>query len=82
MTNKILMFPLERTRHYRQMQVDTTLATDPNYRFIRDLLVAIEGVGLNLDKPAEAKARELYAKCLQENKIAQYAREVSLEQES
>jgi hypothetical protein len=82
MTKNLLEFPQQRTRQYRQTQIDTTLATDPNYRFIRDLLLAIEDVGLELDKPAEAKARELYTKCLQENRFAQYAREVSIEQES
>lgn len=82
MKDNLIEFPLERTGRYRQTQVNTALAGDPNYRFIRDLLVAIEGVGLQLDKPAEAKARELYARCMRENRFAQSAREASLEPDS
>jgi hypothetical protein len=81
-TTNLITFPIERTRKYTQAQADDLLAADPNYRFIRDLLVAIEGVGLPLDTSPEAKARELYAKYQREKQIDKRAYEQLFEQES
>lgn len=75
MTSELIRFPVEQTGKYKQDQIDEGLAQDPKYRFIRDLLQAIAGVGLELDKPPEAKARELYAKYQRENLLSQWASE-------
>jgi len=81
-TTSLIAFPIERTRKYKQAQAEDLLAVDPNYRLIRDLLVAIEGVGLALDTSPEAKAHELYAKYQREKQIDQWAYEQQFEQES
>lgn len=72
MTTKLITFPIERTRKFKQAQADDLLTADPNYRFIRDLLVAIGGVGLPLETTPEAKARELYTKYQRENQLAKW----------
>jgi len=51
------------------------LLQDPYYKFIHDLLHAIESVGMPLDKNAKDKARELYAKYQRENLIAKWQQE-------
>lgn len=75
MTSELIRFPVEKTNKYKQHQTEASLAEDPHYRFIRDLLQAVAGVGLELDKPPEAKARELYAQCQQENLFAKWVAE-------
>ena len=75
MTAEPIRFPVEKTNKYKQDQIEESLAQDPNYRFIRDLLQAVAGVGLELDKPVEAKARELYAKYQRENLFAKWMAE-------
>jgi hypothetical protein len=75
MTSELIRFPVEKTNKYKQDQIEASLAEDPNYHFIRDLLQAVAGVGLELDKPAEAKARELYAQCQRENLFAKWIAE-------
>lgn len=73
MTANLLIFPLERTHKHRQAQVNEALSADPNYRFIHDMIVAIENAGLTLDKSPEAKALELYAKYQGEKQIDKWA---------
>ena len=82
MPDNLLIFPQARTRKFKQKQIDEALAADPNFRFIRDLLVAIEGVGLDLETSPEAKARELYARYQQQNVFAQCFNEVKSGSES
>lgn len=62
--------------------VHEALSQDPYYKFIHDLLFAIESVGLPLDKDAKDKARELYAKYKRENLIAKWDRELQAEREA
>lgn len=81
MTTKLVQFPQEKTSKHKQAQADAVLTQDPNYRFIRDLLVAIDGIGLPLDKSPEEKARELYAKYQRENQFAKWERMAAAEQE-
>jgi hypothetical protein len=76
MTANLLIFPLERTHKHRQAQVNEALSADPNYRFIRDLLVAIEDVGFHLDRSPEAKAHELYSRYQRENRFVRQDDEV------
>ena len=52
------------------------LSQDPYYKFIHDLLHAIESAGLPLDKSAKEQAKELYAKYQRENVIAQWQKEL------
>lgn len=82
MTTKLIPFPQDRTSTQKQAQADEVLAQDPNYRFIRDLLLAIDGIGLPLDKTPEEKARELYAKYQRENQFAKWERMAAAEQDS
>ena len=82
MADDVIQFPFTRTSAHKQSQAEEVLADDPNYRFIRDLLVAIDGIGLPLDKSPEAKARELYAKYQRENQFAKWAEMAEAEQES
>lgn len=75
MATQLIRFPVEKTSKHKQDQIEASLAEDSNYRFLRDLLQAVAGIGLELDKSPEAKARELYAKYQRENLFTKWMAE-------
>lgn len=74
--SEVIEFPVNETKKaiqdQKSKQIDSFLANDPYYVFIRDLLGAISRCGIDLDKKPEDKAREIYAKYERENKLSAF----------
>ena len=80
MSSDIIDFRAKHNVKSAQEQIDEALASDPNYKFIYELLTAMSDIGLPLDTTPAAKARELYAKYQRDNTFAKWARELANEQ--
>jgi len=80
MSSDIIEFPVKHSVKSAQEQIDEALASDPNYKFIYDLLTAMSDIGLPLETPPAAKARELYAKYQRDNTFAMWARDMADEE--
>ncbi len=79
--NNIVSFPDDRVsesedKDNNEQTTHEVLSQDPYYKFIHDLLFAIDSIGLPLDKDPKEKARELFAKYQRENLIAQWQKDL------
>ena len=76
MSSNVVRFPAEKTKKHKQDLAESALKSDPNYKFIYDLLTAVSEVGLPIDGTPEQKAREVYAQCQRENVFAELEMEM------
>lgn len=73
MTAEIIEWVSHRKVWDQQHSADQALMSDPNYRFIHDLLEAMASAGLEIGGTPAAKAREAYARCQRENVFTRLA---------